>query len=91
VDSLKLDSNTEKTTTADVPLPAIVVWLRIVGILTPIAGFVVAGTTNMGDGPGFAVLLVSVIGSLLWFALASVVRLLDRIEKHLAHDRSSPR
>jgi hypothetical protein len=83
----------------DIPLPAIVVCLRIVGVLCPITGFIWAGTNNMDTGPGTAVVLASLIVSLLWFALGSVVRLLNRIETHLrstaeagrAEEKTGPR
>jgi hypothetical protein len=74
-----------KSAESDIPVPAMVVCLRIVGVLCPIAGFIWAGANNMDTGPGVAVLLVSLIVSLLWFALGSVVRLLNRIETHLSH------
>jgi type II secretory pathway component PulJ len=38
----------------------------------------------MSDAAGMAVMLASLILTLLWFALGSVVRLLNRIETHLS-------
>jgi hypothetical protein len=71
-----------------IPLPAIVVCLRVVGCLLPIVGFVLAGATNMENGPGLGVVLASGVVALLFFALGSVVLLLDRIEKHVSHSNS---
>ena len=71
-----------------IPLPAIVVVLRIVGCLLPMAGIVLAGAANMETGPGWGVVLASGVVMLLFFALASVVRLLDGIEKHISDSKS---
>ena len=71
-----------------VPLPAMVICLRVVGCLCPIAAVLIAGVANMSDAAGWAVVLSSLSATLLWFALGSVIRLLDRIEKHLSHSRS---
>ncbi len=71
-----------------IPLPAIVICLRVVGCLLPIAGIVLAGAANMETGPGWGVVLASGVVTLLFFALGSVVRLLDRIEKHVNHSKS---
>jgi len=38
---------------------------------------------------GWLMVLSSLIASLLWFALASVIRLLNRIEKRLSHSDSN--
>jgi hypothetical protein len=70
---------------SDIPLPAIVVWLRVVGVLCPIAGFIWAGANNVDDATGIAIMLGSLILTLLWFAMGSAVRLLNRIEKRLSH------
>jgi len=69
---------------SDIPLPAIVVCLRIVGILCPVAGFIWVGANNVDDATGIAVMLGSLILTLLWFTLGSAVRLLNRIETHLS-------
>lgn len=72
----------------NIPLPAIVICLRVVGCLSPVAAIVLAGATNMETGPGWGVVLASGVVALLFFALGSVVRLLNRIEKHVGHTRS---
>ncbi len=72
-----------------IPLPAIVICLRVVGCLLPVAGIVLAGAANMETGPGWGVVLASGVVTLLFFALGSVVRLLDRIERHLSHSEST--
>jgi hypothetical protein len=72
-----------------IPLPYIVVCLRVVGCLSPIAAIALAGATNMETGPGWGVVLASGVVALLFFALGSVVRLLDRIEKHVGHTGSA--
>lgn len=53
-----------KSVKSDIPLPPIVVWLRIVGVLTPIAGLAIAGS-NANSPESFPIFLVSLIGSLL--------------------------
>lgn len=78
------DPNPGSSAESDIPLPTIVVCLRIVGVLCPITGFIWAGVNNMDTGPGIAVMLASGIVSLLWFALGSLVRLLNRIETRLS-------
>jgi hypothetical protein len=70
-----------------IPLPAIVVCLRVVGCLSPIAGIVLAGAANMETGPGWGVVQASGVVSLLFFALGSVIRLLDRIDKHASQSK----
>ena len=70
-----------------IPLPAIVVCLRVVGCISPLAGIVLAGAANMETGPGWGGVLASGVVALLFFALGSVVLLLDRIEKHISHSK----
>jgi hypothetical protein len=41
----------------------------------------------METGPGWGVVLASGVVALLFFALGSVVLLLDRIEKHISHSK----
>jgi hypothetical protein len=73
-----------------ISLPVIVVCLRIVGCLCPPAAVVLAGVANMETGPGWAVVIASLAVTLLWFALASVIQLLDRIDKRLARSGTIP-
>jgi hypothetical protein len=73
---------------AKIALPGLVICLRLVGCLCPLAGIVLAGVANMGDGPGFGVVLASLLVALFWFALASVIRLLDRIDKKLKEQKA---
>jgi hypothetical protein len=45
---------------------------------------VLAGLANMDTGTGWGIVLASLAVTLLWFALASVIQLLDRIDKRLS-------
>lgn len=72
----------------EIPLAPMVIVLRVVGCILPLAAFVFAGTTNMPDELSIGLLLSSFIGTLFFFTAGSIVRLLDRIEKHLARSRS---
>ena len=67
-----------------ISLPVIVVCLRVVGCLCPPAAVVLAGLANMDTGTGWGIVLASLAVTLLWFALASVIQLLDRIDKRLS-------
>jgi hypothetical protein len=76
------------STEPDIPLPPIVIVLRVVGCLCPLVAFITAGATNASDAAGWMMILSSLIATLLWFALGSVIRLLNRIEKRLSHSES---
>jgi putative copper export protein len=77
------------STEPEISLPAIVIVLRVVGCLCPVVAVITAGATNASDAGGWLMVLSSLIASLLWFALASVIRLLNRIEKRLSHSDSN--
>ncbi len=68
-----------------IPLPAIVIFLRVVGCLCPLVALITAGLTNASDETGWIMVLTSLIATLLWFALGSAIRLLNRIEARLSH------
>lgn len=76
------------STEHDIPLPHIVIVLRVVGCLCPLIAFIAAGATNASDAAGWMMILSSLIATLLWFALGSVIQLLNRIEKRLSHSES---
>jgi len=71
-----------------IPLPVMVICLRVAGCICPLAAFVVAGVTNMGDAAGWGMVLGSLPVALLWFALGSVIQLLDRIDRRLSASRT---
>jgi hypothetical protein len=76
------------STEPEISLPAIVIVLRVVGCLCPVVAVIIAGATNASDAGGWLMVLSSLIATLLWFALASIIRLLNRIEKRLSHSDS---
>jgi hypothetical protein len=76
------------STEPDIPLPSIVIVLRVVGCLCPLVAFITAGVTNASDAAGWMMILSSLIATLLWVTLGSIIRLLNRIEKRLGHSES---
>ncbi len=71
-----------------VPLPVIVVLLRVAGFLCPIGGLAIAGAANMGDAAGWITVITSCVGTLLFWAFGSVLVFLNRIERHLRESKA---
>lgn len=64
-----------------IQLPPIVIVLRVVGGLCPIGAFVLAGTSNATTSAGWMMIVSGLILTLLFCALGSVIRLLNRIDQ----------
>lgn len=88
---MKLVMTTETETPRIVKALRFFGWFSIIGF--PIIAFGIAGSTNMGDAPGVALIIGALIAGILsgtvFFGFAAIIMKLYEIESHVSHIRKN--